>query len=93
MQKYYHRIDSVREFSVFRTNRSVAKYHTRQTGGLIGRLLPRLLLKRNGTPVSTMAFAKTQAGKPYIASSRELIMLSLLTSTPADNTNNATHWV
>ncbi|TFK93921.1 hypothetical protein K466DRAFT_537224 [Polyporus arcularius HHB13444] len=46
VQKYYHRIDSIR--------------------GLIGRLLPRLLLKRNGTPVSTMAFAKTQAGKPYI---------------------------
>ncbi|RPD61876.1 hypothetical protein L226DRAFT_613241 [Lentinus tigrinus ALCF2SS1-7] len=46
VQKYYHRIDSVR--------------------GLIGRLLPRLLLKGKGIPVMAMTFAKTQAGKPYI---------------------------
>ncbi|KAL7282154.1 hypothetical protein ACG7TL_003623 [Trametes sanguinea] len=46
LQRYYHRIDSIR--------------------GLIGRLLPRLLLKERGIPKNEMRFFKTQAGKPYI---------------------------
>lgn len=41
LNKYYHRIDSVR--------------------GLIGRLLPRLLLKAKGIPLAAMTFAKTSA--------------------------------
>ncbi|KAH9894315.1 hypothetical protein C8Q73DRAFT_695253 [Cubamyces lactineus] len=47
LQKYYHRIDSVR--------------------GLIGRFLPRLLLKERGVPVNSLTFSKTEAGKPYIS--------------------------
>ncbi|KAI0334713.1 hypothetical protein GY45DRAFT_1317723 [Cubamyces sp. BRFM 1775] len=47
LEKYYHRIDSVR--------------------GLIGRLLPRLLLKKRGVPINSLAFSKTAAGKPYIS--------------------------
>ncbi|KAI0676921.1 hypothetical protein C8Q78DRAFT_1000210 [Trametes maxima] len=35
--------------------------------GLIGRFLPRLLLKQRGVPVDTIRFHKTEAGKPYIA--------------------------
>ncbi|KAJ8487492.1 hypothetical protein ONZ51_g4158 [Trametes cubensis] len=46
LQKYYHRIDSVR--------------------GLIGRLLPRALLKKRGVPIDAVTFSKTEAGKPYI---------------------------
>lgn len=38
------------------------------TGGLIGRLLPRLLLKERGVSSHSMRFAKTSVGKPYIAS-------------------------
>lgn len=40
----------------------------RYAGGLIGRLLPRLLLKEKGVPLSAMTFSKTLAGKPYIVS-------------------------
>lgn len=36
---------------------------------LIGRLLPRLLLRERGVPPSLMAFGATEAGKPYITSS------------------------
>ncbi|KAI1792852.1 hypothetical protein LXA43DRAFT_1003505 [Ganoderma leucocontextum] len=36
--------------------------------GLIGRLLPRLLLKEQGIPLTAMTFGKTPAGKPYITS-------------------------
>ncbi|KAL1723623.1 4'-phosphopantetheinyl transferase superfamily [Schizophyllum commune] len=32
---------------------------------LIGRLLPRVLLKQHGVPVAQMSFGKTDAGKPY----------------------------
>ncbi|KAI0773881.1 hypothetical protein C8Q74DRAFT_1267188 [Fomes fomentarius] len=46
VERYYHRIDSVR--------------------GLIGRLLPRLLLKERGVSSHSMRFAKTSVGKPYI---------------------------
>ena len=37
-------------------------------GGLIGRILSRRLLKERGVNVKDMAFSKTAAGKPYIAS-------------------------
>ncbi|KAI0356587.1 hypothetical protein OH77DRAFT_1452511 [Trametes cingulata] len=45
------------------------KYYHRidSVRGLIGRLLPRLLLNERGIPVGSMRFSKTQAGKPYIA--------------------------
>ncbi|KAI0637858.1 hypothetical protein C8Q77DRAFT_1088160 [Trametes polyzona] len=36
--------------------------------GLIGRLLPRLLLKERGIPVASVRFSKTSTGKPYISS-------------------------
>ncbi|KAI9067617.1 hypothetical protein FKP32DRAFT_1620097 [Trametes sanguinea] len=44
------------------------RYYHRIDGirGLIGRLLPRLLLKERGIPKAEMRFFKTQAGKPYI---------------------------
>ncbi|KAI0650077.1 hypothetical protein C8Q79DRAFT_942183 [Trametes meyenii] len=35
--------------------------------GLIGRFLPRSLLKQRGVPIDAMRFKKTEAGKPYIA--------------------------
>ncbi|OCH94245.1 hypothetical protein OBBRIDRAFT_789383 [Obba rivulosa] len=34
--------------------------------GLAGRLLPRMLLKERGIPLSRMTFGTTEAGKPYI---------------------------
>ncbi|KAI0370228.1 hypothetical protein BV20DRAFT_1043957 [Pilatotrama ljubarskyi] len=45
------------------------KYHHRidSVRGLIGRLLPRVLLKQRGIPVESMRFSKTRAGKPYIS--------------------------
>ncbi|KAL1735739.1 4'-phosphopantetheinyl transferase superfamily [Schizophyllum commune] len=33
---------------------------------LIGRLLPRVLLKQHGIPAAQMTFGKTDAGKPYV---------------------------
>ncbi|KAI0721830.1 hypothetical protein C8T65DRAFT_629312 [Cerioporus squamosus] len=46
----------------------VQKYYHRidRVRGLIGRLLPRLLLKYRGIPANAMIFGRTQAGKPYI---------------------------
>lgn len=40
----------------------------RPTGTLIGRLLPRMMLRQQGVPVHAMAFGATAAGKPYIVS-------------------------
>ncbi|KAI0771911.1 hypothetical protein BD413DRAFT_678515 [Trametes elegans] len=44
------------------------KYYHRvdRVRGLIGRLLPRLLLKQRGVSVDAVRFSKTDAGKPYI---------------------------
>ncbi|KAI0921498.1 hypothetical protein AcW1_004544 [Taiwanofungus camphoratus] len=39
-------------------------YHS--PGGLVGRLLPRMLLKERGISPRAMQFSKTEAGKPYI---------------------------
>ena len=35
-------------------------------GSLIGRLLPRMVLKEHGIASKDMSFGKTQANKPYI---------------------------
>ncbi|KAI9001245.1 hypothetical protein BD414DRAFT_474084 [Trametes punicea] len=51
LQKYHHRVDSVR--------------------GLIGRFLPRMLLKERGVSPHEMRFSKTLAGKPYISTPLE----------------------
>ncbi|KAH9844017.1 uncharacterized protein C8Q71DRAFT_793629 [Rhodofomes roseus] len=43
-------------------------YHKRDSfRGLVGCLLPRMLLKQRGVPLEKMAFGRTQSGKPYIA--------------------------
>ena len=82
VQKYYHRVDSVRESSSFRAIGSMASHGPHGIGGLIGRLLPRMLLKDKGVQIDAMRFAKTQAGKPYIASPESFVVKSLLTSHP-----------
>lgn len=46
--------------------RRMSCYHS--PGGLVGRLLPRMLLKERGISPRAMQFSKTEAGKPYIAS-------------------------
>ncbi|KAH9853709.1 hypothetical protein C2E23DRAFT_884383 [Lenzites betulinus] len=50
------------------------KYYHRidSVRGLIGRFLPRLLLKERGVPVESVRFAKTQAGKPYITTELDI---------------------
>ncbi|KAF9076416.1 hypothetical protein BDP27DRAFT_796648 [Rhodocollybia butyracea] len=39
---------------------------TMHKGGLVARLLPRILLKERGISSNAMTFAATEAGKPYI---------------------------
>ncbi|KZT12948.1 uncharacterized protein LAESUDRAFT_689951 [Laetiporus sulphureus 93-53] len=42
-------------------------YHRKDSfRGLVGRLLPRMLLKERGVPPDRMSFGKTATGKPYI---------------------------
>ncbi|KZT72639.1 hypothetical protein DAEQUDRAFT_722801 [Daedalea quercina L-15889] len=49
-------------------NRLSKFYHKRDSfRGLVGALLPRMLLKERGVPLDKMAFGRTQSGKPYIA--------------------------
>jgi hypothetical protein len=36
-------------------------------GSLVGNLLPRLMLRERGVPVSSVEFAKTEANKSYIS--------------------------
>ncbi|KAI0751411.1 hypothetical protein C8Q80DRAFT_574355 [Daedaleopsis nitida] len=67
IEKYYHRVDSVREFRISHSQIFADRYGV--PGGLIGRLLPRLLLKARGVSIPDMKFAKTRAGKPYIMTS------------------------
>lgn len=48
------------------TNREYHIPNDRHTGSLIGRLLPRLMLKEQGIAPKEMKFGVTEAKKPYI---------------------------
>ncbi|KAH9938440.1 uncharacterized protein B0H18DRAFT_1112597 [Fomitopsis serialis] len=53
-------------------------YHKRDSfRGLVGCLLPRMLLKERGVPLDEMAFGRTQSGKPFIASVTSSYSLTL----------------
>lgn len=66
IKKFYRRPDACRELPLAHALRPTPT--SPFEGCLIGRLLPRMLLKDRGIPRSAMAFATTPAGKPYTAS-------------------------
>jgi len=52
------------------------------TGGLVGRLLPRVLLREQGISLDRMTFARTDSGKPYIASAIHTLVVDSWTERP-----------
>ena len=68
IKRFYHRADACRQ--PLQYDRIIINLTLTIIGCLIGRLLPRVLLKQHGIPAAQMTFGKTDAGKPYVVSSQ-----------------------
>ena len=80
IKRFYRRQDACREaYQYLQT----LKFKSVFKGCLIGRLLPRMLLKQKGVAKSAMSFSSTQSGKPYTAS-LHVFVLTTVTNNPLD---------
>lgn len=68
IKRFYHRADACRQ--PLQYDRIIINLNLTIIGCLIGRLLPRVLLKQHGIPAAQMTFGKTDAGKPYVVSNQ-----------------------